>query len=181
LDAPGSGRTLSSMQTAPVPADEFRAVPMGVVWAAAFFVVAVVGGFLTPWAALAHLVENQGVGDEGGNLLVFVAGFTLPLAAGTAILTFAALRGAHRGAPAPGIAFVVAVVLAGTGFLSGELGLGLAPDLGTEPVGGGVYAPLMWALSAYFSTYGWSLMICGIAVGVAAAVQAERWFFGEDG
>jgi hypothetical protein len=167
------------MESAQVPADDFRDVPMGVVWAAAFFVVAVVGGMLTPWDALAYLVENQGVGDEGSSMLWFVAGFTLPLAAGTAILTFAALRGAHRGAPAPGIALVVAVVLAGTGWLSGQLGLGLAPDLGTEPVGGGVYAPLAWALSAYFSTYGWSLMTCGIAVGIAGAIQAERWMFGD--
>jgi hypothetical protein len=169
----------SSSAASRVPADDIRPVSMGVIWGVTFFVVTVVGGVLTPWDALTHLVENQGVGDEGANMLAFVGGFTLPLAAGSAILAFAGLRGAHQGVSAPGVAFAIAVVLVATGWLSGELGVGLAPDLGTEPTGGGIYAPLMWAISAYFSTYGWSLMICGIAVGIAAAVQAERWMFGD--
>jgi hypothetical protein len=166
-------------QTKSVPADDVREISMGAVWGAAFFVVAVVGGVLTPWDALADLLVNQGVSDEGSELLAFVAGFTLPLAAGTAIIAFAALRGLYRDMPAPAVAAVAAGVLAATGYLSGELGLGLAPDLGTHVEGGGIYAPLVWTISAYLSTYGWSLMICGIAIGIAVALQVERWTYGE--
>jgi hypothetical protein len=81
--------------------------------------------------------------------------------------------------PAPAVAAAAAGVLAATGCLSGELGLGLAPDLGTHVEGGDIYAPLVWTISPYLSTYGWSLMICGIAIGIAVALQVEPWTYGE--
>ena len=59
---------------AQAPADPLRTVPMSVIWGSAFFVVAVVGGVLTPWDALVDLISSQGVSDEGQSLLAFEAG-----------------------------------------------------------------------------------------------------------
>ena len=162
-----------------MPADDFRPISMGVIWAGVFVIVAAVLGIMQPWDALMEVVQNKGVSADDANLLGFIAGFTAPLAAGTAILAFAGLRGAHRGGSGPAVAFTVAVVLPVAGWLSIQLGLGLAPDLSVDVPSAGVYTPLLWALKAYFTSYGLPLMVAATTIGVGAAFQVERWMYGE--
>lgn len=170
-------RTRSSREPInPTPAEQLRSVPPSAVWAATFAVVAVLGGFATPWETLQVLLKNRGAGEEGASLLAFVAGYTLPLTAGFGVLAFGILIGAYRGASPPAIGFTIGGVLFVAGLVSGYLGLGLLPDYTDVRPSGPPYAavPLM-VLTAYLNSYGWSLMLCALAIGTAAAFQAERW------
>jgi hypothetical protein len=159
-----------------MPADELRSVSMGVVWSVVFAIVVILGGLFTPWDALLFLVENQGVGDEGSSILAFVAGYTLPLTFGTALISFLFLRGFHRGLGAVPVAFTVAVILAGSGWLAQTLGLGLLPDYtGVTGAGPGPWKVLTLVLEAYLNSYGWALAISATAIGFACGMHVERW------
>jgi hypothetical protein len=160
----------------PTPADEFRSWSMSVVWGVVFFIVVVACGVFTPWDALQQLLLNQGVGDEGASLLAFVAGYTLPLTLGTGVVAFLFLLGAHRGSGPGVVAGTVAGILGGAGLLARALGLGLLPDYtGVTGVGAGVWKFLTMVLQAYFNAYGWALAVSASAIGVASAMQVERW------
>src|SRR5690606_1193789 len=68
-------------------------------------------------------------------------------------------------------------ILGVAGFLSNALSLGLSPDfIGSPMVSGPAYIALpIYVLNAYFSVYGIGLMVSALAIGVASAIQAERW------
>ena len=158
-------------------ADEFRSIGMGWIWAITFFIVVVFGGILTPWEAIEHLISNQGLGEEGTNLLAFVAGYTLPLTAGFGVIAFLVVTGIRKKVNI-GIQIVgAAVILWLAGEAARSLGLGLLPDYtGWVRISGYPYLrPLLIVLNAYFTTYGWALMICAFAIGCAIAFQVERW------
>jgi len=96
---------------------------MGFVWGAAVLVVLVFGGFAQPAEALGDVLAS-GVNERSAAVLGFVAGFTLPLTVGVAIMTLTALTGAARPRP---LLFWGALGLAALGWLSSELRLGLPP------------------------------------------------------
>jgi hypothetical protein len=159
------------------PADELRSVSMGAVWGVAFVVVVIFCGLLTPWDALLYLLANQGVGDEGASILAFVAGYTLPLTFGTAVITFLFLRGFFRGHGPMPVVLTTAVVLAGSGWLAQALGLGLLPDYSGATWGAG-YGPwglLGLVLKAYLNGYGWALALSATVIGFACGMHVERW------
>jgi hypothetical protein len=125
---------------------------------------------------LLYLLENQGVGDEGSSILAFIAGYTLPLTCGTAVIAFLFLRGFYRGhGPMPVVA-TVAVILASSGWLAQALGLGLLPDYsGVTGAGPGPWRLLTLVLEAYLNSYGWALAISATAIGFASGMHVERW------
>jgi hypothetical protein len=162
---------------AKTPADELRSVSMGAVWGGAFVVVVILCGIFTPWDALLYLLENQGVGDEGASLLAFVAGYTLPLTFGSAVIAFLFLRGFFRGGGAVAVALTTAIVLAGSGWLAQALGLGLLPDYSGASWGdaSGPWGLLGLVLEAYLNSYGWALALSAVVIGLACAIHVERW------
>lgn len=160
----------------PTAGESSRSLNMAWIWAAVLFVVAVVNGLLTPWDAIKTIIQDQGVGDEGAGLIAFAAGYTLPLTAGTVLLTYLGLRGAHRERSGPTVLIFVGAVFLVAGLLSSTLGLGLAPDLSIRPRSAPPYVSLpLWALEAYFNRYGWPLMITGLVIGGAFGLQLYRW------
>jgi hypothetical protein len=106
----------------------------------------------------------------------------VPLTAGFGIIVFLKLTSAERGLSGP-MQFIAAAVIL---FLAGEgargLGLGLLPDYKeTASVNAAPYLkPLLVVLKAYFNSYGWALMVCALAIGSAAGIQAERWLHASD-
>lgn len=167
------------MSTKLTVADQLRQIPMGIIWVTTFVVVGIGAGIFTSWQEIAaHLIQNQGVGDEGATLLGFVAGYTLPLTMGFLILALLLLRETdleRHGWPA------LVLVPAAVPWLCGEaaraLGLGLLPDYtyASSLELSWPFRPIAVVLSAYFNAYGFGLMLCALAIGVALAVQVERW------
>jgi hypothetical protein len=159
------------------PADELRSVSMGAVWGVAFVVVVIFCGLLTPWDALLYLLANQGVGDEGAWILAFVAGYTLPLTFGTALIAFLFLRGFFRGHGLMSVVLTTAVVLAGSGWLAQALGLEMLPDYSgvTWAAEYGLWGLLGLVLGAYVNGYGWALAVSATVIGFACGMHVERW------
>ena len=123
---------------------------MSWIWAAVFVVV--VGGFGTEWEALAHLLENRGVGEEGVGLLAFTAGYTFPLSLGVSVIALAILWGVVDEMNGFIASVLAALILAVAGWLAGQLGLGLLPEYDAST------GPLLWfVIKAYFNSYGWPL------------------------
>lgn len=162
----------------PTIADQTRSLSMAWVWAAVFVVVAVFGAGLTPWDAVGELLQNQGVGDTQAQLIGFAAGLTLPLTAGMTILIYLLITGAAQNHSGPAIGVTVAAVLAGAGYLSAELGLGVLPITGSPPSAPFYISLPVWIISGYISYYGWALTVCSIAIAIALAMQFERWLGG---
>lgn len=150
--------------------------PMEVIWVGAFVFVAIVGGFMTPWDAITHVIENQGVGDDGASVLGFVAGLTFPLALAAMVLSLLAIHGAHKDATPFATGAVITAVLVAAGLLAEAIGLGQLPEYSMTPIGGPPYVayPLM-ALRGYVNAYGTALTLSSVVVGVAAALQLESW------
>jgi hypothetical protein len=150
------------------------------VWIATFVVVALFGAAMTPWDVLRDLLANQGVSDEGGQLMAFVAGYTLPLTVGFGVCALLYLRGAHESADWRTVAVVAAGILFLAGAGAAELGLGLLPvyDNGLPSAGGHpALRFVLWVLTGYFNSYGWPLMVCALALGCAAAAQVHVWIW----
>ena len=167
------------MSTTLTVADQLRQIPMGIIWRITFVVVGVGAGLFTSWQDIGvHLIQNQGVGDEGAALLGFVAGYTLPLFVGFFILAFLAIKESDFSRYGwPVLVLALAFILWVCGEAARALGLGLLPDytyvaLGEWPA---QLRPLGYVLTAYFNSYGFGLMLCALALGVALAVQVERW------
>jgi hypothetical protein len=160
-------------------ADQLRGLGMGLIWGIVFFIVVVCAGFGTPWEAIEHLLVNEGVGEEGAHLLAFVAGFTLPLTLGSGIIIFLVVTGAHRAYDRSWQLAGAAAVLWLAGEASRLFGLGLLPDYtGWDRISGPpLLRPLAVVIMAYFSTYGWALMISAVAIGAGCALQIERWLY----
>jgi hypothetical protein len=151
-----------------------HAVPPTVLWIGAFIIVAIFGYGLTPWQVIESLMAEQGMGTGQQELMAFAAGYTLPLTVGFGVITYIALSGQAPHGPEKFAG--AALILAACGWAAGELGLGLPPDYtgarGTGPAY--VYLPML-VLSAYFNSYGFGLMLSALALGVASAVQFDRW------
>ncbi len=146
------------------------------VWAATFAIVVLTLGVMGPWETLASVLENQGVGEDEATVLAFVAGYTLPLCLGASACTLLLLRGVHEGKDARGVAVCGALILAAAGFIASELGLGLLPSYESRPPGAPpyIFIPLL-VIGAYVNSYGWQLMVAGVAIGVAIAAQIDVW------
>jgi hypothetical protein len=158
-------------------ADELRGIRISWIWGAAFFIVLIFGLGLTPWDAIQALVANRGVGDEGAKVLAFIAGYTLPLTVGFGIISFLALTGESYGFNGQAQFIGAAIILWITGEVARGLSLGLLPDYSNafKISGPGYLRPLLIVLVAYLNRYGWPLMVCALAIGAAAGIQAERW------
>lgn len=168
-------------------ADELRPIGMTPIWVVTFFVVAILGGFFTPWETIERLIASRGVGEEEAALLAFIAGYTLPLTVGFGVIAFVALTGVANNFHPGVVAFGAALILLLSGRVAGELGLGLLPDYerlpytaklarGPKPWPAQAGIFLLATLEGYFNTYGWPLMICALFIGGAGAIQVERWF-----
>lgn len=126
---------------------------------------------MTPWDAI-----RGALAGEGASLLRFVAGYALPLVVGTAVSVGLFLRNRATGKD-NGLEFFgfVALILLVSGFLSGELGLGLAPDFtagqyyGANPI----VSALIFAATAYLNTYGLGLTFAAVLIGSAAALHVD--------
>ncbi len=148
------------------------------VWMVVFLLVAIFGYGVTPWDAVRALLENQGISDEDAQLIAFVAGFTLPLTVGSGVCVYLFLQGTFRSWHPVGVGFAVAGILFGSGGVAAQLGLGLLPSYANNlPDAGGhpVARLLGWVVQGYFNTYGWPLMVCSLAIGVACALQVHAW------
>jgi hypothetical protein len=108
--------------------------------------------------------------------MAFVAGYTLPLTAAIGGLTFAGLLGAAKGQDPRIVVGVAGAVLWAAGIAAAVLGLGLLPSTAFQPVSGPLWYWLpATAVQAYSASYGFPLMICSLVIGVATAMQIERW------
>jgi len=107
----------------PTIASALRAIPLTVVWVTVFFIVAVFGYGLTPWDAIAQIVESQGLGETEAALIGFAAGFTLPLCVAASLLFYLLLTGEASKHEARTTLGAVGGVLFLAGWLSSELGL----------------------------------------------------------
>lgn len=158
-------------------ADELRPIPEKWLWGGVLVIVLVIGGGMTPWDALASVLLEGGVGDEGAALLGFVAGYTFPLTAGLTILAYLGLVGGYRGVDRSVAVLVAAGILFTTTLVAGWLGIGQLPtDAVPLPTTGPPQVrPLAWLLSVYVNSYGWSLALSSAAISVGLAIQLERW------
>lgn len=147
------------------------------VWIAAFVVVALFGFGMTQWEVIEHLIENEGVGEEGASMLAFAAGYTFPLAAGSGIVAFLALRNVFDQMYWASACLLVAGILLAAGALASELGLGLLPAY--DSIAPNVSHPalrlLAWTVGGYFNTYGWPLMVSAVAIGAATALHSDAY------
>jgi hypothetical protein len=160
----------------PTPADGIRAIGMAWIWAFVWIVLAVALFGAEPWDAVRNALEASGPTDEQKSVMAFVAGYTFPLTLAFFGLTLAWLLGKARDAGPWAIGLTIFGALVGSGALAAELGLGLLPSSEFKPVSGPAYIALPAdALQAYANSYGLPLMVSALALGMAGAVQVERW------
>jgi hypothetical protein len=148
------------------------------VWIGVFLIVAIFGVGVTPWEAIRSLLESGGgVGEEQAGLIAFVGGYTAPLTVGTGVAALLWLRGAFKSWTGPWPIVGVAGILAAAGIGAAYLGLGLLPvfDPGLPPGPPWVSLPI-WVFRGYFNSYGWTLMICAVAIGLALALHADAYY-----
>ena len=152
-------------------ADEIRDISMKWIWGGVFIIIAFFGVGLTPWDVIAHLIANKGMGEEGIGLVSFVAGYTLPLTAGFGIIALFVLTKNPNQSLIPFHAIVAAGILYLAGWVAAHLGLGLLPQYSrfTSEAVRPPLGPLFFVLQGYFNTYGWSLMICALAISLSLA------------
>jgi hypothetical protein len=107
-----------------------------------------------------------------------VAGYTLPLTAGVALASVLFLRGAFATMEHPGMRLLwVAGILFAAGLMAAYFGLGLLPAYEYRLPSGPPYISIpLWVLQGYFNTYGWTLMICACAIGIAIALHVDAWY-----
>lgn len=155
-------------RVAPVVAHRY----MKYVWGVVGFLVLVAVFGITPWDAISSMVNG-----DSAQAVAFVAGYTLPLTAGTFVsvwwLLYRSRRGDGLGIPD----FVlVGAILWASGFAASFLGLGVLPDFAGSSVSGHpAYALLVTALRAYINQYGWALALSSMAIGSALALQVDSW------
>ena len=161
----------------PTFADSIRNIDTKWIWGGALVIVLVVLRVFDPLQALAYVMENEGVGEEGASVLGMVAGFTFPMTLGLSVIMFAFISG--KGLPERPEAQVVAT--AGVLFVSGLIGSALG--WGLEPIYGSAISAPFWiafpmlVATAYLTTYGFPLSICAFVIGAAVAIQVERWLY----
>jgi len=159
------------------PADSLRKIPTKVIWIAVLSIVVLFGGLMTPWDLIKQLIADGGIGESGVQILAFIAGYTLPLTVGFAVVLFLYLTGLNRGHHIFTQILAVAVILLVAGFFSKALGVGLSPDYLANKTVNTPWWPvtlLLFVLSAYVNSYGIPLMISALAIGGGVALNIER-------
>lgn len=172
------GASGASEPTSPGEGLGLKSDHMKVVWGIVFVVVALFGYGWSQQDVADHLLANEGVGEEGVNMMWFAAGYTAPLTVGVAVLAFLYLRGVFTRMPWPNACGIVAGVLIVCGLASAYLGVGLAPGFeSTLPASGGppIVRLVGWTIAAYLNTYGWPLAVAALALGCGAALRADLW------
>jgi hypothetical protein len=149
---------------------------MGVIWALASVIVLVFGLGADPWDAARDALKNQGASEDSKSVMAYVAGYTLPFTAAMTGLTLAWLLGAAKGKGPWAVGGVITLALWGSAVAAADLGLGLLPSSAFEPVNGPWFIAFPAdAFRSYGASYGGPLMVCSLAISVAAAIQFERW------
>jgi hypothetical protein len=157
-------------------ADNLRRVSLKVLWGVALFVLLIFGMGLSPIAAIAHFLENQGISDADKMAMAYAAGFTLPLFLGITIITYLVITGINRNYSSYTQVTAAALILLVTGWLSKAFSLGLSPRFGSTYTSGPIFISLpMYVATAYLSIYGLPLTIIGVTLGIAAAFSIERY------
>lgn len=155
---------------------EGKPFPMGWVWMGVFGAVVVVLGIADPFSAVRHLLENQGIGEEGASVLGFVAGYTLPLTVGFFLIGILFLNDAHKGHPVQEVVGTVGLIFFASGLIASYLGLGLLPNFAVADVSGPAWVQLpVRALIGYASTYTLPLFVSAFLIGSAFAAQVRNW------
>lgn len=159
--------------------EQLHTIPSQWLWIGAFVIVAIFGYGLTPWEVIASLLESRGLGGDQQQQLAFAAGYTLPLTVGFAVITYLGLTGEFSQHSIYEQIGGAAIILAVCGWIAGELGLGLLPNYSGAYGTGPWYVRIpMLVLSAYFNSYGFGLMLSSLALGIAAAIEIDRWTSG---
>jgi hypothetical protein len=139
---------------------------MGWIWAVVGVVVVIVNRIQTPKDAFI----NMFLGGGNEDVVWFVAGFTLPLTAATAVITLLFMWEKFRSLHPYIMAGIAAVILVLASGLSYNLGLGLPPAV-VGPTYSGPYGPLLTIMARYFLAYGWALSLSSVLIGIAIAFQ----------
>jgi hypothetical protein len=162
-------------------AEAARAVPLGWLWTGAVLIAGIVVGIFDPVEALNEVIENQGLSSEQVATGAFIAGFTAPLAAATALVVYLALAGYLARWGSWNAVAAVSLIYLAAGFLSAELGLGLAPTTAFDHIEGNprIALPLNTFLS-FFTAYGFPLMVAGGVLGSAGGFTAWRLLDADD-
>jgi hypothetical protein len=151
---------------------------MSWIWMGVFAVAAVFGGFLTPWEVITDLLQSGGVGEQEATLIGFVAGYTLPLTVGLAILVWMYISGVARGMDVRVAGLTIAGVLIASGAASAYFGLGRLPVYGTYHASGPPWVSIpAYVFLGYVNSYGWALTVASAAIAVGIALQFERWAY----
>ena len=108
------------------------------------------------------------------DLMTGVIVYTFPLALGFLLIVFAIHRLSEANIPLTPVVGIggAGVILILSGAISVHLGWGRPPDL-TAINTKDHQTILFSALSAYLTTYGWPLLICGVTAGVHSALELE--------
>ncbi|AXH95435.1 hypothetical protein [Ornithinimicrobium avium] len=173
------GATPAAPLPTPAPAPLLASVSsrMSIVWPVAVLAALVVGYGLDPITEITAMLMEQGVTDAQAAATAFAAGVTLPVVVGTAATVLLVGSGALERMEGLNQVLAVTGIFAVTGLGSMLLGLGLAPDFaGTDTVSGPPYVALpLFVLRSYLSSYGFPLLMVGLALGTATGLQVYRW------
>lgn len=148
---------------------------LGWAWGGTAVVILVFGVGVTDWQTIVYEL----LGGNTAEIVAFTAGYTLPLTIGIGLsfgLLLALFRSEQQVNPL-GVIALICGILIGAGLASSYFGLGLAPQFDWALGGGGpwyIRMPTM-VLAGYFSTYGWALMVCSLAIGVTAVLHVDYW------
>lgn len=157
-------------------AEEIEKLPLSWLWLVAVLAACLLVGIFEPVEALNEVIENKGLSSKQVEAGAFIAGFTAPVTAATAIVMYLALSGRlSRWGGWNSLAAVTAIYYV-AGFLSAQWGLGLAPTEAFHHVQGNprVAIPLNVFLS-FFTAYGFPLLVAGFLLGGAGGITVRRW------
>lgn len=158
-------------------ADSIRAIDMKWIWIATFSVVVVMLGVFDPWQTIAYLIENEGLGEAGATVLGMVTGFTFPMTLGFSVIMFVLVSGWELPWRPETKLMAAAGVLFVSGLIADALSFGLLPVYGRTISGPIWLAFPVFVAMGYLTSYGLELSICSFAIGTAAALQVERWYY----
>jgi hypothetical protein len=161
----------------PTFADSIRAIDMKWIWIVTFSVVVLILGVFDPLQTIAYLIENEGLGEAGANVLTMVAGFTFPLTLGFSVIMFVLFSGWEIPWRPETKLVAAAAVLFVSSFIADALSFGLLPVYGRTISGPIWLAFPVFVAMGYLTSYGLELSICSFAIGTAAALQVERWYY----
>jgi hypothetical protein len=134
-------------------------------------------GLFDPVEALKEVVQEKGLSTAQIGAGAYLAGFTAPLTAATAIVVYLALSGRFAEWGGLNSTAVICLIYLVAGYLSSEWGLGLAPSQAFQHVSGNPrFALPVNTFLSFFTAYGFPLMVSGAILGAAGGITAWRWF-----